>query len=131
MKQVLRKAFRFSYYSLYGRQGKSILINDEPHTVSAHIARGVKSTIDETPLKLLSNLAKNADTVFDVGANVGIIFVMLAKKMKPGSSIHAFEPAPITYKFMADSARVQQGNAKVTPHNYAISNNNGPTALHQ
>jgi FkbM family methyltransferase len=125
MKHVLRKAFRFSYYTVYGKRGKSILINNEPHTVSAHVARGINSTIDEVPLKLLTNLAQKADTVFDVGANVGVISVMLARKMKPGSVIHAFEPAPISYKYMADSARVQQGKARIIPHNYAISNGNG------
>jgi FkbM family methyltransferase len=110
---------------VYGRRGKSILINNENHTVSAHVARGINKIVDETPLKLLVNLSKHADVVFDVGANVGVISVILAKKMKPGSVIHSFEPAPISFKYMADTARVQQGNAKIIANNYAISSSNG------
>ena len=49
---ILRKAFRSSYYALYGKAGKNIKINNEDYTVSAHIARGIASEIDEVPLKL-------------------------------------------------------------------------------
>jgi FkbM family methyltransferase len=122
LKGILRKLFRGFYYSLYGKSGKAILINNEEYVVSAHIARGINPVIDETPLKLLINLAKNIDVLFDIGANIGIISVILSKKMQPGTTIYSFEPAPNTFKFLADTARVQKGNAKVLPYKYAISN---------
>jgi FkbM family methyltransferase len=124
IKSALRKTLRGIYYSVYGQSGKTITINNEPHTVSAYIARGVNPVIDETPLKLLINLAKDADILFDIGANVGIISVIVANKMKPGSTIYSFEPVPNTFKFLNDSARVQKGNAKVKAFNYAISSKN-------
>jgi FkbM family methyltransferase len=123
---VLRKMFRSGYYAVYGGKGKNIKINNEDYTISAYVARGINSAIDETPLKLLINLAvfRNTDTLFDIGGNVGVIALMLAKKMKPGSVIHSFEPAPLSFKFLEDTARVQKGNAKIIAVNYAVGNNN-------
>ncbi|WP_276135008.1 FkbM family methyltransferase [Polluticoccus soli] len=125
MRSLLRKPFRKFYYSLYGKQGKCVVINDEKYRVSAHIARGVNSVIDETPYKILKNLVANASVVFDIGANVGIISVLLAKAMKPRTKIYSFEPVPSTFVMLADNARVQDGNAAVIANNLAISNGVG------
>jgi len=127
MVNLLRKLFRFSYYSVYGKSGKKIRIDNEEYTISAHVSRGVSNTLNETPLKLLTNLATmvNTDVLFDIGGNIGVISMILAKKMKPGSVIYSFEPAPLSYKYLADTARVQKGNARIVPVNNAVSNNNG------
>jgi FkbM family methyltransferase len=124
MTEILRNIFRSAYYAVYGGSGKKIRINDEEYRVSAYVARGINSIIDEVPLKLLSNMSRNASVVFDVGANIGIIAMILAKKMKPGSMIYSFEPAPLSFKYLRDNARVQNGNATITAVNVAVSNNN-------
>ena len=120
VKNIFRTIFRKVYYAAYGSNGKQVTINGESYTTSAHIARGIQSTIDETPLKILTRLAKDADILFDVGANVGIISLILSKKMKPGSHIYSFEPVPGTFVFLKDTARVQQGNATIHAFNNAI-----------
>src|SRR5580658_7176486 len=101
---ILRKAFRAIYYTLYGNSGKNIRINNETYTVSAHVARGISNTIDEVPLKLLANLSKTADVLFDIGGNIGVIATILSGKMKKGSIIYSFEPAPLSFKYLADTA---------------------------
>ena len=121
---ILRRIFRRCYYLVYGTSGRNIKINNEDYTVSAHVSRGINSVIDEVPLKLLINLCTNADTLFDIGGNIGVIATILAKKMKPGSVIYSFEPAPLSFKYLSDTARVQKGNARIVPVNYAVSNNN-------
>jgi methylase of polypeptide subunit release factors len=40
---------------------------------------------------------ENGDVIVDVGANVGVISILLAK-MNPGAKIYAFEPVPRTYR---------------------------------
>jgi FkbM family methyltransferase len=110
---------------IYGKNGKEITVNNEKYIVSAHIARGVSSTIDETPYKILRNLCKNANVVFDIGANVGIISTLIAKSMKPNSLIYSFEPVPQTFAMLKDNARVQKGNAKILAYNLAVSNSVG------
>ena len=125
MVNILRKLFRSLYYAVYGKGGKVIKINNEDYNVSAYVARGINSVIDEVPLELLVNLCRNADMVLDVGGNIGVVAMIVAKKMKPGSRMHSFEPGPGAFRYLADNARVQSGNAKITAHNYAISNENG------
>jgi FkbM family methyltransferase len=90
--------------------------------VSAHIARGINPVNNEVPYKLLRKLVEKADVVFDIGANVGIISVLISKAMKDGSSIYSFEPLPSTCRVLVDNARVQKGNATVVPFNLAMSN---------
>ena|ERR1700733_10656656 len=124
MVDILRKLFRAFYYTVYGAKGKKIKINSETYTVSAHVARGINNTIDEVPLKLLINLASNADVLFDIGGNIGVIAMILSGKMKKDSVVYSFEPAPLSFKYLADTARVQKGNAKIIPVNYAVGNNN-------
>ncbi|MCD6013249.1 MAG: methyltransferase FkbM family [Flavipsychrobacter sp.] len=139
MKGSLRKIFRFLYYFVYGSSGKKIVINGEEYTVSAHIARGVSSRIDEAPLKVLSGLAGQVNVLFDIGGNIGVIAAMLAKKMKAGSVIYSFEPVPLSFEYLQDTARVQTGNARIVPVNNAVSNatekiyftNDGVSCLNQ
>ena len=125
MRSLLRKPFRFFYYSLYGSKGKDVVVNNEKYRMSAYISRGVNPVLDETPYKILKNLVSNASVVFDIGANVGIISVLISKSMKPQSKIYSFEPVSSTYKMLADNARVQRGNATVIPFNLALSNSIG------
>lgn len=125
MYSLLRNLFRLFYYSIYGKNGKQIKINNELYTVSAHISRGVSSVIDEVPHKLLESLSKNANVVFDIGANVGVIAVLLSKSMKPGTTIYSFEPVPDTFKILKDNSRVQKGNAKILPYNLALTDHVG------
>lgn len=87
------------------------------------MARGIKRQIDEAPLKILSNICKNKNTLLDIGGNIGIIAAILSKKMPKGSVIYSFEPAPLSFKYLADTARVQKGNARIVPVNNAVSNN--------
>ncbi len=123
MVNLLRNIFRSSYYLLHGRSGKTIRINNEDYTVSAHVARGINKEIDEVPLRLLLRLCREAAVVFDIGANIGVIATIVAKKMKLGSVIYSFEPAPLSYRYLQDTARVQKGAAAIVPVNLAVSNN--------
>ncbi len=126
---MLKRIFRYFYRLLYLKSGKGIKINNEDYNVSAYVARGINSVIDETPLKLLINLSRNAETVFDIGGNIGVIAVILAKKMQPGTTIYSFEPAPLSYQYLEDTARVQKGNARIITVNNAVSNNNEKLAF--
>ena len=125
LKNIFRTLFRALYYRLYGGKGKEILINNKTYTVSAHVARGIHATIDEIPLKLLLNLCKEADILFDIGANIGLISIILSKEMKSNSKIYSFEPAHNTFRYLKDTARVQKGNAAITPVNFAVSSEVG------
>jgi hypothetical protein len=124
MKALLRPIFRSLYHLIY-RNGKDILINGEQYKVSAHIARGINRTIDEPPYNILKKLAADANVVFDIGASNGIISLLLSKQMKNSSSIFSFEPTPGIFNILKDNAKVQNGNATITPYNLAVGSEDG------
>ena len=52
--------------------------------------------VSDEEREFLSNYSIPEGAIVDVGANVGIVSLMLAKRF-PGRSIHSFEPAPSTF----------------------------------
>jgi len=56
-------------------------------------------------------------TVVDVGANIGVFSLMMAKLM-PESEIHAFEPHPKIFKFLAKN--IELNGASIFIHNVAL-----------
>lgn len=69
------------------------------------------------------------DTVFDVGANIGAMSLLLAAAAPPSVALHAFEPNP-------DTARRARANAALNPrlavtvHELALGHENGNTCLY-
>jgi len=65
----------------------------------------------------LYSFINNGDVIFDIGANIGWYSMVLSKKF-PLSTIHSFEPLPVTYESL--TANIALNNA-----NNIISNNFG------
>jgi FkbM family methyltransferase len=79
---------------------------------------------DELPVILnLAGLLADGDTFVDIGANVGIFCLTLARlqRILPGTRFHAFEPGPDTFTRL--SAQAQP--LGVIAHNVALSDHNG------
>ena len=62
---------------------------------------------------------KPGDVVFDIGAHIGCISIMLSK-LYPGIKIYAFEPANITYDFLLKNIK-QNNITNIVPVNKAVS----------
>lgn len=56
------------------------------------------------------------DTVFDVGANIGLFALEAASR---GAQVHAFEPMPATFGALEKNAGATSGG-KITPHRLAL-----------
>lgn len=63
------------------------------------------------------------DTVFDVGANIGMYSLFLDQRF-PGLRIHAFEPIPQVFAALADNACLFR-NSTMVAHPYGLSNHDG------
>lgn len=51
---------------------------------------------DEVELELLRELLRDGDVAFDVGANIGLYSVAMARATGPSGGVYAFEPHPTT-----------------------------------
>ena len=52
---------------------------------------------EELELQIFVALAKQANTIFDVGGNIGL-YSLVAAKANPGSAVYCFEPNPVNAK---------------------------------
>lgn len=104
----------------------------EPTGLSATLTNGLSFALDPDALReapniilaqggyesfemaLISRLARGAETIFDIGANIGWYSLHLAQQ-EPQARIYAFEPVPTTHlRLLANLGRNAAGN-RVTP----------------
>lgn len=79
---------------------------------------------------LLTSLAIPNTVVVDVGANIGIHTVPLAKRVRHQGRVIAFEPDPDNYALLTENLKINSiGN--VTVHQLALSSKAGPALLYQ
>jgi FkbM family methyltransferase len=70
---------------------------------------------------------KRGDVVLDIGANIGLVSIYLAKT-RPGINIYAYEPIPENYRNLVLNLALN-GVTNVQPHNVAIGDKVGKTRM--
>lgn len=65
-----------------------------------------------------SELAKSADVIFDLGANIGV-YSLLAADANPDATIHAFEPTPEVFEALQKNIG-SNGFKNIQPHRVAV-----------
>ena len=91
-------------------------------TVSAKYLRD--GAFEPTSLRIWSQLAREATSIFDIGAHAGI-YSLMAARLRPDLQIHAFEPNPDVYaRLMVNICA--NGIANIVPHRSGI----GPVEGH-
>jgi FkbM family methyltransferase len=73
-------------------------------------------------LKLWARMSKNADIIFDLGANSGI-FSLISKSENPDSKVYAFECVERVFKVLERNISIN--NYDVSCHMQAVSNKDG------
>lgn len=117
--KIVRPAYDLLLVLLYGRRGLGRMINGtEPMLISPHCRRSV--TLDEhepAVLALLLESISEGDVVADVGANLGVYSIALARR---GAKVVAFEPEPQTAVFLRQHVRWNEVSDSVSIRELAI-----------
>ena len=71
-----------------------------------------------------NNVAKGM-TVIDVGAHIGIVSIILSKKVRESGKVFSFEPTPSTFKLLKKTININNVKATVVPVNKAVSAKSG------
>ncbi len=105
-----------------------ILVSDGCDSLASRIFwSGIQGFEPET-IRLFLHLAKNAETVFDIGAHVGL-FALLAAIGGEHRTIYAFEPVPRIIRYLETNVAVNFAqNVKIIPH--AATNCDGEILLY-
>jgi len=76
----------------------------------------------------LKSLVVPGTTVLDIGANIGLMTLVMAKVAGPQSQLHSFEPAP--HSCLRLRTNVEANNlTNVTVHELALSDQEGPCRM--
>lgn len=78
---------------------------------------------------LCRKLLRPGDTALDIGANLGVVSLAMAKFVGPKGSVHAFEPNPNLHGFLEASAD-KCGYANLTLHKVALGSEPSQLDLH-
>ena len=71
------------------------------------------------------------DVLYDVGANIGLISILMAKYCAGASTfVQCFEPEPKNYRQLENNIRLNQLSDQINCHRMALGANEGEIALH-
>jgi FkbM family methyltransferase len=105
------------------------------HVTGADVDYGVIGAIERAGgryeihvMDLLSALVRPDDVCLDVGANIGVLTIVLARLCRDGS-VYAFEPGTSSYEYLARNV-VAAGATNVTTEPLALSDVTGTLTLH-
>lgn len=84
------------------------------------------NTYEEDTAYVIERFVKPGDVVLDVGANVGAIALLLAKKVAPSGKVYAFEPGLSNFNHLWKNLNLNPELKKVTlPINLGLSDCKG------
>lgn len=108
---------------------QAILFSDGRDSLATTIFwRGLNAFEPELTAGFFLRLVKPGDTVFDIGANVGL-FGLMAAVSEPTCRVHAFEPHPKVFEYLERNVR-GNGLDNMTPQPMAVSNRDGEVSFY-
>jgi len=78
---------------------------------------------EKAETKAWVTLAEKSNFIFDIGANIGY-YSLLAAECNQACTIHAFEPAPVTYKRLQENVQLNNFQS-IQLHNLGVSDKRG------
>lgn len=85
-------------------------------------------SFEPTSMKLWCHLARQATSILDIGAHVGVYSLaaaMMRRELEPAVVVHAFEPNPFAYARLREHLRINELMGRVMEHHYALSDKEG------
>jgi len=61
---------------------------------------------EDENLQIINSKVTKGMCVIDVGAHIGLIAVILGKKVQAEGKVYAFEPTPVTFKLLEKTIRI-------------------------
>jgi FkbM family methyltransferase len=93
-------------------------------------SRYYSANYEPQTLSFIKRNCKEGDTVFDLGAHLGLITVVTAQCVGPGGKVISFEPTPFTNKILRRTVRINGMQKMVEVRNEAVSSVTGHATFH-
>jgi len=82
-------------------------------------------TVEQAAVDALREFLKPGDVAVDIGAHSGDTAIPMALAVGPKGCVLAFEPNPHVFKVLEQNARLNEGKARIVPHRYAVTPEDG------
>jgi FkbM family methyltransferase len=115
---------------LYGRHGLSRTIHGEKPLRLLPCTRQIPEEYEPQALDALKHTIAPGAVVLDVGANVGISAMMMARWCGSEGHVYAFEPSPTPKKILARHLRMNDLTDRVTISDFALSDAEGTATFY-
>lgn len=128
-KKLYRRLYFDGEFSIPVESGKSFKIKnyDYVYIEKCLFWKGIYGEWEKNSLQIWSELAKQSNYIFDVGANTGV-YSLLAKCVNPDSKVYAFEPVERIYQKLNHNIKLNLYD--IQSSNHAVSNTNGETLFY-
>jgi FkbM family methyltransferase len=110
---------------------------DETHAFRTwHIGHEVENSLfwkglyngwEKVSIGIWAKLCRRADVVFDIGANTGV-YALIAKSLRPGAKVYAFEPVPRVFERLQRNIRLNRYEVECVEK--AVSDRNGKALIY-
>jgi len=127
---AIRPAYDSMLERLYGRHGLSRMIHGEGPIRLLPCTRQIPEDYEPQALDALKRTIAPGSVVLDVGANVGISAMMMARWCGAKGHIYAFEPSPTPKKLLAEHLRLNGLADRVTICDFALSDAEGTATFY-
>jgi FkbM family methyltransferase len=114
----LRPYFNKSLEFLYGRNGLLRNLGGQESIRVRPAFRHLKDDIEPEVCRYMGSAVTAGDVVLELGANVGLLTILLARRAAPGGHVYAFEPSPDSLQALSDHLSlngVSEGQATIVP----------------
>jgi FkbM family methyltransferase len=91
--------------------------------------RAITENYEPEVWKRVMDEVRIGDVVADVGANIGLYAIALAKRVGDSGKVHAFEPDPANFRVLDRHCRLNQVTARVIPYQVAVTGADGHVAF--
>lgn len=112
------------------QQGIPVSINGFRLKLPTYYFRLFPEDYEKDNFHHIQSAVKEGDWVLDIGAHIGLMAVVLGKKVKAGGRVYSFEPTPVSYGVLCKTIRINGLDNVVTPVNAAVSDKTGQTTFY-
>ncbi|SKC48896.1 FkbM family methyltransferase [Ohtaekwangia koreensis] len=115
-------------FNVVVEEAKSFKIKHYGYQIENEIFwEGLTSGWEKESINLWIKLCKDAEVIFDLGANTGV-YSLIAKTLNPNSKVYAFEPVERVFKKFQENISLNQFD--IVSVEKAVSNSNGTATIY-
>lgn len=127
---------KHAFNRVFGRQSKlEIELAGEPVKLlisnSREIRRAHAIHHEQDFVERIRTHLTDGDTIFDIGANIGVLTLLMAKHSSSrNSTVYSFEPEPRNFKQLSQNIELNDLQSRVHPRQIALGASRGEASLH-